>query len=90
MNSDDDEEHVTVVPVIGDVNGQAARWRNYRTRCFWGIVMIVLFTMLLLAGHFPIVLMVIGIQIAIFKEVIGIAHVRYRERKLPWFRTINW
>lgn len=66
------------------------RWKNYRTRCVWGIVMIILFTILLLAGHLPIVLMVVGIQTAIFKEVISVAHLKYKERKLPWFRTLNW
>lgn len=86
----EEEETVPLVSVIDDKDAKAARWRNYRTRCFWGAIMITIFTGLLMAGHLAMVLMVISIQTLIFKEVIGIAHMKYKERKLPWFRTINW
>jgi predicted CDP-diglyceride synthetase/phosphatidate cytidylyltransferase len=70
--------------------GSSSRWKNYRTRCFWGMIMIILFTALIIAGHFAIVLLVLAIHTTTFKEVVGIAHLRYKERKLPWFRTLNW
>lgn len=67
-----------------------ARWNNYRTRCLWGAIMLTLFVLLLMAGHLAVVLMVVALQTTIFREVVGIAYLKYRERKLAWFRTINW
>lgn len=52
--------------------------------------MIGLFTGIILMGHFAVVLLTILLQIAVFKEVIGIAHVKSKERHLKWFRTIAW
>lgn len=69
---------------------ESERWRNYRTRCIWGAIMIMLFALLLMVGPMAVIFLVVVIQTAVFKEVIGIAHMRYRERKLAWFRTINW
>lgn len=71
-------------------DGRESRWKNYRTRCLWGSVMIAMFLALLASGHLAITLMVVGIQTAIFKEVISIAHLRSKEGHLPWFRTLNW
>jgi phosphatidate cytidylyltransferase len=66
------------------------KWRNFSVRTVWTLIMISAFFLIMAAGHFWVVLMVIGIQTVIFKEVISIAHVPAKERKLPWFRTINW
>lgn len=41
-------------------------------------------------GHFWVILLVVGIQIQVFKEVINIAHVPSKEKKLPFFGFINW
>jgi phosphatidate cytidylyltransferase len=30
------------------------------------------------------------IQTLVYKEVIAIAHVPSKEKKLPWFKTLNW
>lgn len=67
-----------------------ARWNNYRTRCLWGAIMLTLFVLLIMAGHLAVVLLVVALQTTIFREVVGIAYLKYRERKLAWFRTINW
>lgn len=77
-------------PVTEDLQHTTERWKNYRTRCIWGAIMLLLFVTLILLGNLAIVGLVIFLQTVIFKEVVGIAHLRYRERKLAWFRTINW
>lgn len=66
------------------------RWKNYHTRCLWGAIMIIMYALLLMAGPAAVILLVVVVQTAVFREVIGIAHMRYREHKLAWFRTINW
>lgn len=47
-------------------------------------------SLLLSCGHLAITLMTVVIQTAVFGEVINVAYVRYRERRLAWFRTLNW
>jgi phosphatidate cytidylyltransferase len=42
------------------------------------------------SGHLSVILMIVVIQTMVFKEVIAIAHVPSKEKKLPWFRVINW
>ncbi|RKP10374.1 phosphatidate cytidylyltransferase, partial [Thamnocephalis sphaerospora] len=66
------------------------KWRNFSVRTLWTLIMIGSFFLIMAAGHFWVVLMVIGIQTTVYKEVISIAHVPTKERKLPWFRSINW
>lgn len=43
-----------------------------------------------LSGQLWVILMILLFQTLIFKEVIAIAHVPSKEKKLPWFRLINW
>lgn len=45
---------------------------------------------LILSGQLAVILMILAFQTLIFKEVIAIAHVPSKEKKLPWFRLINW
>lgn len=66
------------------------KWKNYRTRGFWGLIMIFLFTLLILAGPLCMLVLVVAVQTMIFKEIVGISSQRYRERRLKWCRTINW
>lgn len=63
---------------------------NWQIRCLLGSIMIILFAILVSCGHFVVILMTVGIQTIVFNEVISVAYMRYRERELPWFRTMNW
>ena len=48
------------------------------------------FFAILALGHMGVILLVIVIQTLVYKEVIAIAHVPTKEKKLPWFKTLNW
>lgn len=65
-------------------------WSNGQIRCVLGAVMILSFSFLISCGHLVITLMTVVIQTAVFGEVINVAYLRYRERRLAWFRTLNW
>ncbi|KAI9220188.1 cytidylyltransferase family-domain-containing protein [Blastocladiella britannica] len=66
------------------------RWRNWWVRTTWTLIMIAAFFVILLSGHGWAGMLVVLLQLAVFREVIAIAHVPSKERKLPWFRLINW
>ncbi len=67
-----------------------ARWKNFYTRFVAGLVMIAVFTGLIAMGPFTVMLLIVGVQIIVFREVIAIAHLQSKERHLKWFRTIAW
>ncbi|KAJ1503407.1 hypothetical protein HMI56_002165 [Coelomomyces lativittatus] len=66
------------------------KWENWRIRTFWTMVMVITFLGLILSAQMWVIFMVIAVQLAVFKEVIQIAHVPSKEKKLPWFRLITW
>ncbi|KAJ3218795.1 hypothetical protein HDU67_004043 [Dinochytrium kinnereticum] len=78
-------------PVTMLVNEPAVKkWRNWWVRSFWTFVMVGGCVAILLAGHIWVVLLVVVIQTMVYKEVISIAHIPSKEKKMPWFRTMNW
>lgn len=52
--------------------------------------MIVGFFVLLAAGHFWMITLVLGLQLLAYKEVIALAHEPSRKRTLPYSKTLNW
>lgn len=66
------------------------QFKNWQLRVVLGTLMIALFTFLVCLGHLAMVIMAIVIQTAVYREVINVAYVRYKERKLAWFRSLNW
>ncbi|KNE67458.1 hypothetical protein AMAG_11920 [Allomyces macrogynus ATCC 38327] len=66
------------------------KWRNWWTRTFWTLIMVAGFFGVLFAGPLWVIMIVLVLQLAVFREVIQIAHVPSKEKKLPWFRVINW
>jgi len=66
------------------------KWKNMTVRTTWTFVMIGGFFAILALGHIWVILLVEIIQTLVYKEVIAIAHVPSKEKKLPWFKTLNW
>lgn len=52
--------------------------------------MIAAFSGLIAMGPFAMMLLIVAVQVAVFREVISIAHLKSKERHLKWFRTIAW
>lgn len=67
-----------------------SKLKNFWIRTAMTLLMVSLFTLILLAGHLPIIFLIITLQILVFKEVIKIAWVPSKERKMRWFRLVNW
>lgn len=59
-------------------------------RTIWTFVMIFGFFIILGLGHIWVIFLVVVIQTLVYKEVIALAHVPSKEKKLPWFKTLNW
>jgi hypothetical protein len=66
------------------------KWKNWWIRTLWTFVMISGFLGIILSGHIWVVLLVVVIQTLVYWEVISIAHVPSKAKKMPWFRTMSW
>ena len=63
---------------------------NFAVRTIWTFVMIAGFFIILASGHFWCVVLILGCQIATFKECIAVTGQSGREKNLPLTKTLNW
>eukprot|EP00048_Salpingoeca_helianthica_P014845 m.223833 g.223833 ORF g.223833 m.223833 type:complete len:435 (+) comp16337_c0_seq1:1173-2477(+) len=68
----------------------ASRWRNWCIRGLVTWLMLFAFAGIIYLGHVALTIMIFALQLKSFHEIISIAHVRYKENQLPWFRSLNW
>jgi phosphatidate cytidylyltransferase len=64
--------------------------QTFITRTIWTLAMIGLFFGSMAAGHLYLVAIVTVVQVMTFKEVIAIANVPSREKKLQFTKSLNW
>ncbi|KAI9715579.1 MAG: hypothetical protein M1812_005883 [Candelaria pacifica] len=64
--------------------------QTFITRTIWTLVMIACFFGAMFMGHIYIIAIVTAIQIVSFKEVIAIANVPSRARRLRFTKSLNW
>lgn len=60
------------------------------TRTIWTFLMIALFFGAMFAGHIYLIGLVTAVQVVSFKEVIAIANVPSRARRLRFTKSLNW
>ncbi|KAJ5145562.1 Phosphatidate cytidylyltransferase eukaryota [Penicillium bovifimosum] len=64
--------------------------QTFITRTIWTFVMIAGFFVALFSGHIYIIVLITGIQIISFKEVIAIANIPNKEKNLRFTKSLNW
>ena len=64
--------------------------QSFITRAIWSFVMIAFFFFILFSGHIYVIAVVTAVQIISFKEVIAIANVPSKEKKLRFTKSLNW
>jgi len=63
---------------------------SFVVRTIWTIVMLLGFILVIAAGHFYVALIVLLLNIGIFKEIISLKRNYEKENKIPLFSFINW
>ncbi|KAI9882680.1 MAG: hypothetical protein M1823_005572 [Watsoniomyces obsoletus] len=71
-------------------NDYESKKRAFITRTIWTLVMIAVFFVSMFAGHIYLIGLVTAVQIISFKEVIAIANVPSRARRLRFTKSLNW
>lgn len=63
---------------------------NFKERTLWTFILLAGYFTLLALGHMYIIALVTVIQIIVYKEVIALASVPAEEKKIPFFKVLNW
>ncbi|KAF9921712.1 hypothetical protein FBU30_008217 [Linnemannia zychae] len=80
-----------ILPVVLLADQSAkVKWANWSVRTLWTLIMIGGFFACIAAGPAAVILLVVIVQGLVYKEVIYLAAVPSKEKKLPWFRAMNW
>jgi phosphatidate cytidylyltransferase len=67
------------------------KWKNWRTRTIWTIILLCGFVVIIYAGHVFCALLIVSIQMFAFREIINLSHVPAREkRQMRAFRLVSW
>lgn len=64
--------------------------RTLITRIIMGIFMIIFFAIVLSQNRIWVCAFTVGVQIAVFREIVSIRYQQAKEKKLWYFRTLNW
>uniref|UniRef100_H3AIQ7 Phosphatidate cytidylyltransferase n=2 Tax=Latimeria chalumnae TaxID=7897 RepID=H3AIQ7_LATCH len=72
------------------LSGLSSRWKNWWIRGILSLTMISFFFLIIYLGPIVLMLVVMGVQIKCFYEIITIGYRVYHSYDLPWFRTLSW
>ena len=80
------------MPVVSDVaiDERQKKVMNFKVRTLWTFILLAGFFTILALGHMYVIAMVTVIQIIVYKEVIALASAPAQERKIPFFKVLNW
>lgn len=68
---------------------QASPFTKFMTRVVVGFAMIGAFGMILYGGHLYAWLMVVILQILLFRELVNVRYRAAAEKNIPWFRSVQ-
>jgi phosphatidate cytidylyltransferase len=82
-----EERPINSLLLVSNVN----KWKNWRVRTLWTIILLVGFVTIILAGHMFCALLIVGIQMFSFREIINLTRVPAREKRhMKSFRLLSW
>jgi phosphatidate cytidylyltransferase len=79
-----------VVPDTQSTEERQKKVVNFKVRTLWTFNLLAGFFTILALGHMYVIALVTVIQIIVYKEVIALASVPIREKKIPFFKVLNW
>eukprot|EP00002_Diphylleia_rotans_P001631 TRINITY_DN1090_c0_g1_i1.p1 TRINITY_DN1090_c0_g1~~TRINITY_DN1090_c0_g1_i1.p1 ORF type:complete len:425 (-),score=83.16 TRINITY_DN1090_c0_g1_i1:228-1502(-) len=83
------DEHVESVPPISETDSED-RFRRFWIRTASTLFMVVSFGFVIYGGHHHLCLLSLFIQVTMFKEIVNLGYETAKDRKLPYFRLLNW
>lgn len=84
------QQPLRAVPEASAQDERQKKVVNFKVRTLWTFILLAGFFTILAMGHMYVIALVTVIQIIVYKEVIAIASVPAREKKIPFFKVLNW
>jgi phosphatidate cytidylyltransferase len=78
------------VPAAATLEERRKKAVNFRVRTLWTFILLAGYFTILALGHMYLIALVTVIQIIVYKEVIALASVPASEKKIPFFKVLNW
>ena len=85
---DDEDELGSEISVA--VKKEPVTLKKVMTRTITALVLTFLYLAMLQAGHFYCILVGVMSQAELYRELVNVRYVEAKERKMPWFRTLQW
>jgi phosphatidate cytidylyltransferase len=89
-DDDDEEDLPEPPPAPSSVKKEPVTFRKVMTRSITGSAMIIFYLLMLRAGHFYCILVGVVTQFELFRELVNVRYVAAKEKRMPWFRTLQW
>ena len=64
--------------------------KKVMTRTITALILTFLYLAMLQGGHFYCILVGVMSQAELYRELVNVRYVEAKERKMPWFRTLQW
>ena len=84
---DDDDDSLETLVVV---KKEPVTVKKVMTRTITACILTVLYLAMLQAGHFYCILVGVMSQAELYRELVNVRYVEAKERKMPWFRTLQW
>ena len=71
-------------------SSSSKKWQDLKTRGLWSVIMIFLFALILLMGHFYCALLVLFIILCIYHELLEIPKFKQHSANIPYHYHLSW
>lgn len=90
-DSDNENENTEEVPDTTIITiKEPVTFKKVMTRTIAACILTGLYLCMLQAGHFYCILVGVLTQAELYRELVNVRYVEAKERKMPWFRTLQW
>ena len=63
---------------------------EFWTRTRWTFAMFLSFMFVIASGQLYVMALVVCIKVGMFKEILALKRNKEKDKRIPWFRTLNW
>jgi phosphatidate cytidylyltransferase len=85
-----DESEQETIQIVKANPKEPVSFEKVMTRTVAAIVMIGTVTSVIYAGHFFCIVLCVLVETELYRELVNVRYIDAKERKMPWFRTLQW
>jgi phosphatidate cytidylyltransferase len=87
---DDDDDCNIDGDSVPSTTKEPVTFKKVMTRTITAVILTGFYLCMLQAGHFYCILVGVLTQAELYRELVNVRYVEAKERKMPWFRTLQW